>query len=99
MEHQVIHAVEHLYKDVELFGDGPKAKELTEIIKQHALAATGIAFIPVPGLDVAAVVANVWTMYARINDAVGVSFRENALKSIASGICANLLSAIPAAVL
>lgn len=97
-DHTIVHAVRHLY-DVELFGNGAKAKELTEIIKQHALAATGIAFIPVPGLDIAAVVANIWTMYARINAAVGVSFRENALKSIASGICANLVSAVPAAVL
>jgi uncharacterized protein (DUF697 family) len=97
--HQVAHVVKHMYEHVEFFGHGPKAKELSDIIKQHALAATGIAFIPVPGLDVAAVVANIWVMYARINDAVGVSFGENVLKSIASGVVANLVSAIPAATL
>jgi len=98
-DHHVVHAVQHLYKEVELFGHGSKAEELSDIIKQHALAATGIAFIPVPGLDIAAVVANIWTMYARINSAVGVSFSENALRSIASGVVANLVSVIPAAVL
>jgi uncharacterized protein (DUF697 family) len=98
-DNHVIHAVGHIYKDVELFGHGPKAKELSDIIKQHALAATGIAFIPVPVLDVAAVVANIWTMYARLNSAIGVSFSENVVKSIASGVAANLVSAIPAAVL
>jgi uncharacterized protein (DUF697 family) len=97
--HQAAHMVKHLYDHAEFFGDGPKAKELTEIIKQHALAGTGIAFIPVPGLDIAAIIANVWTMYARINSAVGVSFSENVLKSIASGIAANLVAAVPAAVL
>jgi hypothetical protein len=37
-EHHVVHAVTHMYKHTELFGDGPKAKELTDIIKQHALS-------------------------------------------------------------
>jgi uncharacterized protein (DUF697 family) len=95
MEHQMTRAVTHLYKEVELFGDGPKARELSNIIKQHALAATGIALIPIPGADIAALLANTWTMYVRINSAVGVSFGENALKSIASGVLANLASAIP----
>jgi uncharacterized protein (DUF697 family) len=92
----IAHAVVHGYKHLELFGDGPKAKELSDIVKQHALGATGAAFIPVPGLDLAAMVANTWAMYARINKAVGVSFGDNVLKSIASGVLANLASAIPA---
>jgi len=77
------------------FFNGPKAHELSNVIKQHALAGTAIGFIPVPGADVAAMVANTWTMYVRINKIVGVSFGENALKSIASGIIANLASVIP----
>jgi uncharacterized protein (DUF697 family) len=92
----IVHQVAHIYQHVELFGKGEKAKELSDIIKQHALAATGIAFIPVPGADLAAMVANTWTMYVRINNAVGVSFGENALKSIASGIAGNLAAAMPA---
>lgn len=79
------------------FFNGPKAHELSNIIKQHALAGTAVGFIPVPGADVAAMVANTWTMYVRINKAVGVSFEKNALKSIASGVFANLASVIPGA--
>jgi uncharacterized protein (DUF697 family) len=90
------HAVHKMYEEIELFGEGQKAKELTNVIKQHAIAATATGFIPVPGLDVLAVVANIWTMYVRINDVVGVSFSENVLKSIASGVIANLASTIPA---
>lgn len=93
---RMIHDVVHVYQEVELFGDGPKARELTSIVKQHALAATGIAFIPIPGMDLAALVANLWTMYVRINGALGVSFGDNALKSIAGGIFANVISTVPA---
>jgi uncharacterized protein (DUF697 family) len=98
-EHNLVHTVTHAYKELDLFGNGPKAKELSDVIKQHALAATGIAFIPVPGADIAALVANTWTMYVRMNGVVGVSFGDNALKSIASGILANLVSAVPAVAL
>ena len=98
-EHNIVHGVIHAYKEIELFGDGPKAQELTGIVKQHALAATGAAFIPVPGLDLAALVINTWTMYMRINSAVGISFGENALKSIAGGVIANVATAIPAVVI
>lgn len=77
------------------FFEGPMAHELSNVIKQHALAGTAIGFIPVPGADLAAMVANTWTMYVRINKIVGISFGDNALKSIASGIIANLASVIP----
>lgn len=77
------------------FFNGPKAHELSNVIKQHALAGTAIGFIPVPGADVAAMVANTWTMYVRVNKIVGVSFGENTLKAIASGVIANMASVIP----
>src|SRR5215210_7271289 len=38
-------------------------------------------------------------MYVRINKAVGVSFTENTLKSIASGVITNIVIALPAAAL
>jgi uncharacterized protein (DUF697 family) len=98
-DNDIVHGVIHAYREIELFGDGPKARELTGIVKQHALAATGAAFIPVPGLDLAAIVVNTWTMYVRINSAVGIAFGENALKSIAGGVIANLATAIPAVVI
>lgn len=82
-----------------LFGDSEKAKELEHIVVQHALLGSAAAFIPVPGADVAAIVGIIWTMYARINNAVGVSLSENALQSIASAVFANVLAALPAAAL
>lgn len=82
-----------------LFGDSEKAKELEHIVVQHALLGSAAAFIPVPGADVAAIVGIIWTMYARINNAVGVSLSESALQSIASALFANVLAALPAAVL
>lgn len=94
-EHIFAHKASEVYEELELFGDGAKAHELSNIIKQHALLATGSAMIPVPGADLAAMAATVWTMYVRINEAVGVSFGDNVLKSIASGVIANLASVIP----
>lgn len=75
--------------------DGTHDKELTSIVTQHALAGTAISFIPVPGADIAALVTNIWVMYARINEAIGISFGENFLKSIASGVIANVVSIVP----
>jgi uncharacterized protein (DUF697 family) len=94
-EDVIIYGVKETYDHLELFGPGPKAHELTQVIKQHALLAVGAGLIPVPGADLAAMVANTWTMYVRINKVVGVSFSDNALKSIASGVLANLAAVIP----
>jgi len=92
---QVTEAVVEVYEKMELFGDGPKAHELSNVIKEHALLGTGAGLIPVPGLDLVAIAANIWTMYVRINNVVGVSFGDNVLKSIASGVIANVVSTIP----
>lgn len=94
-EHVIIHKIPEFYKDLELFGNGAKAHELSNVIKQHSLAGFASGFIPVPGLDIAALIANTWTMYVRMNNVVGVSFSDNVLKSIASGVFANLVSVIP----
>ena len=91
--------VTHLYKDLELFGSGEKARELSDVVKQHALLGIAAAMIPIGGLDYAALAANTWAMYARINKVVGVDFGENAMKSIASGVIANIVSLLPAAAL
>jgi len=95
IDHTLVHGAERAYETLQFFGDGPKAHELSDIIKQHALLGTAAGFIPVPGADLAALAANTWTMYVRINKAVGVSFSDNALKSIASGVIANVASVIP----
>jgi uncharacterized protein (DUF697 family) len=94
-EQLMIHQAAKAYETIELFGDGSKAHELSNVIKEHALLGTAAGLIPVPGADIAAMVANTWTMYVRINKVVGVSFGDNVLKSIASGVIANLASVIP----
>lgn len=92
----IVHGVVELYKETKLFGDGEKARELSDIVKQHALAGIGISLIPVPGADLAALAVNTWTMYVRINKVIGISFSDNALRSIASGVIANIVSTLPA---
>lgn len=95
LDHTLVHGAKNAYENLQLFGDGPKARELSDVIKQHALLGTAVGLIPVPGADLAALAANTWTMYVRINNVVGVSFGDNILKSIASGVIANLASLIP----
>lgn len=93
---RIVETARSAYEKIELFGDGATAHELSDIIKEHALLGTGAAMIPVPVLDVAAIIANIWAMYVRINNVVGISFSENFLKSVASGIVANVAATIPA---
>lgn len=98
-DHHIAHAVVDLYKEVDLFGDGEKARELSAVVKQHALAGLGIALIPMGGADLLALAANTWTMYVRINKVLGISFGDNAMKAIASGVIANIASTLPAVAL
>lgn len=94
-EGQIVHAVQQGWEHLEFFGKGTRAHELTEVVKQHALLGVAAGMIPIPGADLAALAANTWTMYVRINNVVGISFSENALRSVASGVIANLATAIP----
>ncbi|MGI2909594.1 hypothetical protein [Tolypothrix sp. VBCCA 56010] len=68
--------------------------KLAGIVKLHAGIAVGSAFIPVPGADMAAAAANIWTMYVRINKELELPFAENLIKSIATGIVTNLGAAV-----
>lgn len=65
-------------------------EKLAGIVKTHSGLAVGSALIPIPGGDVAAAVANIWTMYIRINKELNLSFAEVALKSLAAGVLTNL---------
>lgn len=69
-------------------------KRLADTVKVHAGIAVGASFIPVTGLDMAAVAANVWTMYVRINKDLDLPFGENILKSIAAGVATNLAGGV-----
>ena len=66
--------------------------EIVDVVKLHSKLAVGSAWVPVPGLDVAAGAATIWTMYGRINNKIGLPFGENVMKSIASGVATNLAS-------
>ena len=90
---------EHLLKEsthlVELLdkqADAMLPKDIADVVKLHSKLAVGSAWIPVPGADVAAGAATIWTMYTRINSKLGVSLKENILKTIASGVATNLAS-------
>ena len=64
--------------------------KLARIVKTHAGLAVGSALVPIPGVDMAAAVANIWAMYVRINKEINLPFRENIIKSIAAGVVTNL---------
>ncbi|MBQ9597520.1 MAG: DUF697 domain-containing protein [Bacteroidales bacterium] len=65
-------------------------QQILEIVKLHSKLAVGAAFIPVPGLDMAGSAASIWSMYIRINQKIGIPFKENVVKSLASGVATNL---------
>lgn len=67
-------------------------QEIVDVVKLHSKLAVGSALIPVPGADVAAGAANIWTMYGRVNSKVGISLRDNVLKTVGSGVVTNLAS-------
>ena len=66
-------------------------EDIEKIVKKHAAIAVATAFIPVGGLDMVAATANVWTMYVRINNTLGIKFSDNKMKSIGSAVVSNLV--------
>lgn len=65
-------------------------REIVKIVKLHSKLAVGSAWIPLPGVDLAASAASIWGMYIRINSKIGIPFGENVMKSIGSGVATNL---------
>lgn len=72
--------------------DSAVGEEVAKIVKLHAKLAVASAWIPIDGVDIAAMAVNTWTMYVRINKALDIPFSENLLKSLAAGIGTNILS-------
>jgi uncharacterized protein (DUF697 family) len=70
--------------------DDTLPEKIATIVKTHAGLAVASALVPIPGADVAAAGANIWTMYLRINKELELSFAEAALKTIAVGVATNL---------
>ena len=65
-------------------------QQIVEIVKLHSKLAVGSSFIPIPGLDMAGAAGSIWSMYIRINQKIGIPFKENVIKSLASGVATNL---------
>lgn len=86
----VLHAAGELCKAMNETVDEHMPERLAGIVKTHSAIAVGTALVPVPILDVAAAVTNIWTMYARINKEVNIPFAENAMRSIALGVVTNI---------
>jgi uncharacterized protein (DUF697 family) len=89
-EGQLYKAAAELAKAMTKVADENLPKKLAEIVKLHAKLAVASAFIPVPGADMAAAAANIWTMYVRINNELDLPFAENVMKSIAAGVATNI---------
>ena len=66
-------------------------EDIEKIVKNHSAIAVATCFIPIGGLDIAAATANIWTMYVRINKALGIKFSDNKMKSIGSAVVSNLV--------
>ena len=86
LKREAIHLVELMDKQA----DKMLPQEIAEVVKLHSKLAVGSAWIPIPGADVAAGAVTIWTMYTRINKKLGLSLKENVLKTIASGVATNL---------
>lgn len=92
--HKLIHVANELVKLMDKAADDVLPEEIVEVVKLHSKIAVGSAWVPIPGADVAAGAANIWAMYIRINGKIGLSFKENVMKSIGSGVATNLASYI-----
>ncbi len=91
------YAVEAVEK-MNLAADESLPYDLVDIVKTHSMIAAGSAVIPIPGVDTLAAAANIWTMYARINERLRLPFSENLVKSIATGVATNLGSYLVAGI-
>lgn len=70
--------------------DSSLPKEIADVVKLHAKLGVASAWIPLPGVDLAAGAASIWSMYVRINNKLGLKIGDNALKTICSGVATNL---------
>lgn len=91
MDH-LMHVAKELVVLMDKAADKTLPQEISNVVKLHSKIAVGSAWIPVPGADVAAGAANIWTKYGRLNDKIGLPIKENILKSIGAGVATNLTS-------
>ena len=87
-----MHVAKELVVLLDKAADKSLPKEIADVVKLHSKIAVGSAWIPVPGADVAAGAANIWTMYGRLNGKIEIPISENILKSLGAGVATNLTS-------
>lgn len=91
-------AIKALKEASEGFIDSNDLDKVGDIIIENSViaAAAGVGAGWLPGAGsvaaTAAWVAAIWTLYLRINKALGIKFKENAVKSIASAMLTNILA-------
>ncbi|MCQ2233613.1 MAG: GTP-binding protein [Paludibacteraceae bacterium] len=78
------------------------SKRICEIVKRCVSNASWVGLTSaIPGagsaINATALAGVTWGMYADINSALNISFSENFLKSVSSGICANIASSLAVA--
>jgi uncharacterized protein (DUF697 family) len=93
-EGHLFKAATELAQALDRVADQNLPTRLADLVKLHAKIAVGSAFIPIPGADMAAAGANIWTMYVRINKELALPFGENAVKSLAAGVVTNLAGGV-----
>jgi uncharacterized protein (DUF697 family) len=92
-EGHLLRAAKELTEALNRVADENLPKDLAGIVKLHAGIAVASAFIPIPGVDMAAAATNIWAMYVRINKELALPFGENIVKSLAAGVLTNLAGA------
>ena len=68
------------------------ARKINKIVTEHAILAVSAAWIPIPGADMAAMTANIWSMYVRISKACQVRISDKTMKNIGAAVLGNLSS-------
>jgi len=86
----ILKAAFKLVVEMDKVADIALPEKIVNIVKLHTKIGVSLAIVPVPGGDMVAAIANIWTMYLRINTVLGIKFSENILKTVASGIATNL---------
>lgn len=89
-EGHLIKSAFELAKALNDVADENMPAKLAGIVTLHSGIAVGSALIPIPGADMAATAANIWTMYVRINKELDLPFTENFVQSIVAGVVTNI---------
>ena len=95
----LLEAAIELGKTLDKQVDNLLPNKIANIIKFHskgaAASAVAAGWVPGAGSTIAVTISAgfIWTMYAKINNAIGLKLSDNILKTLASGVATNLMAA------